>query len=108
MLRDLVGAAVGAASDMALVGSTNAEEPVAASVERTDADVLIVGVPDGLGTSALEALLYDRPRLTLLTIGANGRATALHELRPHTVALGDVSPSELLEAIRASRHSRAH
>jgi DNA-binding NarL/FixJ family response regulator len=106
IMRELVGSAVTDAPDITLVGSADGREAIAASLDRTKAEVLIVGVPDERARAAFEAMLYQRPRLTLLTIGANGRSSALHELRPHTVTLGDVSPAELVEAIRAS--ARAH
>jgi DNA-binding NarL/FixJ family response regulator len=106
MLREVIDGAIGEAPDMHVVGSVGEREPVATSLDRTDADVLIIGVSDEGGSATLDALLYERPRVTLLTIGANGRSTALHELRPHSVSLGDVSPRGLVDAIRASVHGR--
>jgi DNA-binding NarL/FixJ family response regulator len=106
MLRELVGAAVTEAPDISLVGDVDAGDEIAASLDRTDADVLIVSVPDERARASFEPLLYRNPRLTLLTIGANGRSVALHELRPHTVTLGDVSPTELVAAIRESARAR--
>ncbi|MDB4881900.1 MAG: hypothetical protein JWL95_666 [Gemmatimonadetes bacterium] len=106
MLRELIDGAIAEAPDMDVVGTVDEREQVSSSLERTDADVLIVGVPDDGVSATIESLLYRRPRLTLLTIGANGRSTALHELRPHTVSLGDVSPRGLLDAIRVSARGR--
>jgi DNA-binding NarL/FixJ family response regulator len=107
MMRELVGAAVSGAPDITLVGSAHGGEPLAASLDRTTADVLIVGVPHNGISSTIDSLLYDHPRLTLLTIGEHGRSTELHELRPHSIALGEVSPTELVDAIRASARAKA-
>ena len=106
MMRELVGAAVSDAPDITLVGSSQNGEPLAASLNRARADVLIVEARDEGISSNFDALLYDHPRLTLLTIGEHGRSTALHELRPHTLALGEVSPTELVDAIRASARAK--
>jgi len=105
MLREMLESAVGEAEDMSVVGTVDDATQLAASVARTDADVLVVGVGDD--GAALERILYDRPRLILLAIGGNGRSTDLHELRPHQVALGDVSPGQLVEAIRVSARAKA-
>ena len=107
MMRELVGAAVSDAPDITLVGSAQSGEPLAASLDRTTADVLIVGVPEEGFSWNVDTLLYEHPRLTLLMIGEDGRSTALHELRPHTLALGEVSPTELVDAIRASARAKA-
>ena len=106
MMRELVGAAVSDAPDITLVDSGQGGEPLSASLDRTRADVLIVGIQDERLSSSFDALLYDHTRLALLTIAEHGRSTELHELRPHTVALGDVSPTELVDAIRSSARGK--
>lgn len=102
ILRELIDGAIGETADMAVVGTVEAPERVASSLERTKADVLIIGTPGDADSVQLQSLLYTQPRLRLVTIGGDGRSTALHELRPFTIALGDVSPDVLLDAIRAS------
>lgn len=105
MMRELVGTAVSDAPDITLVDPTE-REPLADSLDRTRADVLILSVASEREPASIDALLYDHPRLTLLTIGEHGRATDLHELRPHTTALGQVSPNELVAAIRESARAK--
>jgi DNA-binding NarL/FixJ family response regulator len=102
LLRELIDGAIGETADIAVVGTVGVREKLAASLEQTNADVLIIGVPDDADGVRLQSLLYDRPRLRLVTIGDAGRSTALHELRPITIPLGDVAPAALLDAIRAS------
>ena len=102
LLRELIDGAIGETADIAVVGTVGAREKLATSIEQTKADVLIIGVPDDADSVQLESLLYERPRLRLVTIGDAGRSTALHELRPITIPLGDVAPEALLDAIRAS------
>lgn len=102
ILRELIDGAIAETADMTVVGAVDSRERVASSLERTMADVLIIGAPDDAASVQLQSLLYMRPRLRLVTIGHDGRSTALHQLRPFTVSLGDVSPDVLLDAIRAS------
>jgi hypothetical protein len=106
MLRELIGAVVGAAPDMSLVEGSVALAPDSPGGGSQDADVLIVSVPGDTRAAQLESLLYARPHMTLLAIGQNGRATTLYELRPHKVALGDVSPQALVDAIRGAVHAK--
>jgi hypothetical protein len=106
MLRELIGAAVRAAPDMSLVEDAVALTPDASSSSSQNADVMIVSVSSDTPAAQLESLLYARPHMTLLAIGQNGRATTLYELRPHRVALGDVSPQVLVDAIRGAVHAK--
>ena len=106
MLRELIGAVVDAAPDMSLVEGSVVLTPDSADSHSQDADVLIVSVSGDTRGPQLESLLYARPHMTLLAIGQNGRATTLYELRPHAVALGDVSPQALVDAIRSAVHAK--
>lgn len=47
-------------------------------------------------------LLYRHRRIKVLEIFAKGRDGSLCEMRPRRVALGEMSPLRLLEAIRRS------
>jgi DNA-binding NarL/FixJ family response regulator len=102
LLRELIDGAIGATSDIAVVGTVDAREQMASSLERTKADVLIIRGRGEADSEEIEALLYAQPRLRLVTIGDAGRSSALHALRPITISLGDVAPEALLDAIRAS------
>jgi DNA-binding NarL/FixJ family response regulator len=106
LLRELIDGAIAATADIAVVGTVvgtvAAHDQVASSLEHAKADVLIIGMPDDADSEQIERLLYEQPRLRLVTIGNAGRSTALHELRPITIQLGDVAPEALLDAIRAS------
>ena len=53
-------------------------------------------------TTDYDCLLYERPRLKILTISADGRYGFLHKLMPEVMPLGEVSPGVLVEAIRST------
>jgi hypothetical protein len=107
LLRDLIGAAIGDAPDMSLVDGDGVGVDETPPFDLSNADVLIVGVRDDGTTELFEPLLYAQPHMTLLAIGFNGRSATLYELRPHKVALGDVLPGGLIDAIRASARAKA-
>ena len=92
LLRDLVEQRVAAQPDMELGGRL--AEPSA-----DDPDVVVCG---GAG----HGLLAGRTRLKVLGIDEGGRA-CLYELREHAVPIGEVSPDQVVDAIRAHAGSRA-
>jgi len=59
---------------------------------------------DGLAEALapFRALLHARPRLKNLAVAADGRDLVLHELRPRAEPFGEVSPTDLLQAIRSA------
>jgi DNA-binding NarL/FixJ family response regulator len=66
-------------------------------------DVVILEQRHRPGTAALEPMLSAYPRLKVLAITDEGRESYLYELRPHEVALGQLSAATLLGAVRASQ-----
>jgi DNA-binding NarL/FixJ family response regulator len=101
MLREIIESVVAGQSDMSIVGSLPTREPVIAALEKTPADVVIVGLRKAETAADLTPLLYERPRLKLLAISGDGGTTTIYELRPYSTALFDVSPTGLVDAIRA-------
>ena len=73
---------------------------LACAVGSTRADVVIAG-PDPSGSGeGFDTLLERYPRLKVFAVSRGGKATAFHEMRPHRVPLGELSPAGLLTAIR--------
>jgi len=69
-------------------------------VKTTSADVVIMALHRAESPSVLDGLLYECPKVKVLATTTDGRGTFSRELRPNEVALGDLSPEHLLEAIR--------
>jgi hypothetical protein len=44
-------------------------------------------------------LLEEGPRVRVLSVGDDGAQTTLYELRPHEVALGELSPKRLVSVM---------
>jgi hypothetical protein len=103
MLREIIESAIGGAPDMSVVDSPvrgGSYEPTETSFDDVEADVLIV--QDGRATAELESFLYRHPSMQLIAIDDDGRFTSLYELRPHHVALGNLSPQGLVDTIRGA------
>ncbi|MEP6732535.1 MAG: hypothetical protein ABJE10_17960 [bacterium] len=107
MLSEIIESVVEGQEDMSIVGAIDTRDRVLATLETTHADVVIVGLRSAETTTALDPVLYDRPRLKLLAISGDGRSSYLYELKPYCKPLGDVSPSGLVDAIRAMAGSEA-
>jgi DNA-binding NarL/FixJ family response regulator len=100
LLREIVGEAVDREPDLELVGEHEAAVDVRAAVEHDKADFVIVGADSAAG-ERVRALVGGAPGLRALELRACGKESVLYELRPHRVALGEISPATLLQTIRA-------
>jgi DNA-binding NarL/FixJ family response regulator len=101
MLREIIREVVSPESDMEVAGEFSGTTDLLEAVERTRADFVITGTEDA-DVAGVGRLLRMRPRLKVLAVAADGRQTYLYELRPQKVHLGEVSPQNLLDAIRSA------
>ena len=67
---------------------------------RETGATVVVGADRHLTCAQVSALLEDLPRSRVFILTPDARMTWLYELRPERVALGEVSPERLAEAIR--------
>jgi len=102
MLGEIVRKVLGTAADLEIVDTVASLEELGSALAVHAADVVIAGVsrPDGRGK--FDALLRAHPAVRVFSLESDGRETVLYELRPHSVALGNVSPEALVAAIRAT------
>lgn len=107
MMREIVTTTLGAQPDMHVVATVEAEDTLADAVVRTQADVVVVGLAPNASPTTYDDLLYQHPRLRVLMVTDDGRGALLSALRPQQVAIDDVSPAGLVEAIRASANAEA-
>jgi len=107
MLRDILCSAMNGESDLAVVCRLAEGETLLDAVQRTQPEVVVLG----LGTErspAVGELLGAHPYMKVLTVSADGRLAAVHDLRRHVDHLGEASPGELLSAIRAAVSAPGH
>ena len=102
LIADVIRGTLSKQSDMQLVDEKRAANDLLLSGRSSAPDVLIVGLDDSAIPAFCAPLLYGNPYLKVLAVSTTDQETALYELRPHRVALGNVTPSGLVDAIRGT------
>lgn len=98
--RELIERAVAAEPDMVVVGSTPDVDELAPALSSSDPEFVILGlVGAGLPASA-ERVLDEHARLKMLGVEVREGTAILYELRPERAELGEVSPADVVAAIR--------
>ncbi len=99
---EMVERAVVHSHDMDVVGRTSSLDELVDLARATDPDVVIVGLHDDELPPACLELLLERPRVKVLAIEERAGRARLYELRPEQVEIGEVSPDEVVDTIRAA------
>jgi DNA-binding NarL/FixJ family response regulator len=103
MLFQIVSAVVAQSSESILVGRVDTGEEMASRIRSTQADVLMMQVNDPESGHTVWPLLYRFPTLKVVTIASSGRKGFVHELRPLSRPLAELSA----EALHAALHSES-
>jgi DNA-binding NarL/FixJ family response regulator len=98
----MVEGAVARQRDMDVVGAAASLDELLDLARDTDADVAVVGLHDGALPQACLELLLERPRMKVLGIEEHEGRAYLYELRPEQVEIGEASPAEVVDTIRAA------
>ena len=99
LMLDILHHVVAAQPDMAIVGTVdNGGLPIA--IQRTRADVVVVGHETQSERDLYLSLLLRRPQLKVLAIAEDGKSGWVYELRPRRARLGKISARSLATAIR--------
>jgi DNA-binding NarL/FixJ family response regulator len=101
LMRDVIQYSISTQSDMEVLG----EENVGASSALgriTAPDVVILGTTQAEHMENAAEVLLRWPRTQVLMIEVDGRVSALYELTLRKSLLGEMSPAELVDAIRVS------
>jgi DNA-binding NarL/FixJ family response regulator len=101
LTREIIGVMLEQHSDMIIVAEAATPADVVAAAVRNHADAAIVGLPGAELPEHYASLLHQAPALRLLALEREGEHAFLFVLRPYRVALGEVSPGQLADAIRA-------
>jgi DNA-binding NarL/FixJ family response regulator len=102
LLRQILTEVLEVQSDMEVVGSAALSESLEQTIEQTGPDVIVIGRDD---PEVAEGLLARRPPLAVIAVTGDAKESQYYELRPHRVGLGEISPGELVEAIRQAMRS---
>jgi DNA-binding NarL/FixJ family response regulator len=99
ILREILEDAITSQSDMEVMEGLVDRPPVEYPVPP---DVVIVGGNDSQPAAGARALLTRWPRACVLVITARGHRVLMYQLRPRSTDLGEMSPNELIQAIRSA------
>jgi chemotaxis response regulator CheB len=102
MLHDIITDTIAPQPDIDIVGKGMTEMDLLDAAEQTNADIVITVRNAATEGKDYDDLLYRHGRIKVLEISAEGGYGSLCEMRPRRVALGEMSPLRLLEAIRGS------
>ena len=104
MLVEILTAALAEEPDVELLGDVPSLNALKRIVGRGEVDVVIMGVSDNeLAASHFD--LFDADcRVRILALAHEGRNASLYELRPYRTVLGQGSPQELMQTVRAQVH----
>ena len=100
MLREILEQAILSDPDMEVIS-----EPVMAAPTEDQLrppDVVVAGISDAEPAASARELLARWPHSHLLIITARGHRVFRYEPRPRGVDLGEMSPAQLVDAIRAA------
>ena len=110
MLRDILEQAISSQPDMVVIREPAAPDPHPSGA--LPPDVVVVSVSDSDPGAGARELLSRWPGSRALVIAAHGHQVFKYDLQPRRVDLGEMSPEQLLQAIRAAtrpeRKSHAH
>jgi DNA-binding NarL/FixJ family response regulator len=99
MLRDILEQAISNQPDMEVIAEPAAPAPVE---RRASPDVIVVDVSYSDPGEGARALLFRWPTSHALMIAAHGQRVVRYELEPRGVDLGEMSPDQLVQAIRSA------
>jgi len=99
MLRDIVIHLLASDPEVEVVEGESGPS-LETAVARSGASVVLLSGTGELSPAGMLAL-YTYPRLRLVVVRPDGRAAAIWRLRPMRVDVADVSPAELLDAVRS-------
>lgn len=106
MLRDILDRAIANAPDMETVPESPVPTEEAVGRQPPQPDVVIVGVRDSEPTEGASALLNRWPGSQVFMLTAHGRKAVMYRLVPHETDMGEMSPDQLVEAIRSCVRDR--
>lgn len=98
LLSDLISGAMANHSDIEILHEVDLA-PLES--KRESPDVVIVGRAESHGDYAASVLLARWPQSLVVAIASGGRGVLMYELKPMKMPVGDLSPNELVDAIRA-------
>ena len=101
VLGDIVRREAAAGGGVTFVGELDTADDLLPRLRRTPAEVVLFALRKAGAPRIFFEILAERPATRVLAVEDDGRRASLYEMRPHRVALGEVSASELVQHIHS-------
>lgn len=108
LLVQAVAGAISQSHESEVVRANDDSDNVATQVRSSQADVVMMPVSEQPDAEAVWPLLYQFPRLKVVTISRNGDGGFVHELRPIVRTLHELSANALNAALRGDGAGAVH
>jgi hypothetical protein len=102
MLVDIITNIIAPQPDMDIVHEGGSTADLLDAARQSSADIVITVHGVATARKDYDDLLYSDRHIKVIEIFAEGRLGSLYVMQPRRVALGEMSPPRLLEAIRGS------
>ena len=108
MLVSIVTAALAQASDMVFAGQIGERDDLVSEIRLKRADRVMLQATQPGNIDEFVPLLQEFPKLKVVAITSDGSSGFLHELRPFSMRLTELSADVLQSALRAGSERRPH
>jgi len=108
ILSGIVTAALEESPDITIAGVTGESKDLAAAVGSAQADAVVIQVAEPGEAGLFRPLLLSFPALKVIAITYDGKGGFLHELRPWSMQLVELSTATLLAALQAGPAESMH
>jgi DNA-binding NarL/FixJ family response regulator len=100
MLTAIITAALEQSPDMTIAGVASERDDLAALVRSAQVDVVVIQAAEPGDSGRFRPLLLSFPALKVIAITSDGKGGFLHEMRPWSMQLVELSAATLLSALR--------
>jgi DNA-binding NarL/FixJ family response regulator len=108
MLTGIVTAALEQSPDITIAGVASASNDLAVQVRSLQADAVVIQVAEPGESGLFRPLLLSFPTLKVIAISSDGKGGFLHEMRPRSMRLVELSAATLLAALQAGPAQSMH
>jgi chemotaxis response regulator CheB len=108
MLTGIVTAALEQSPDITIAGVASESNDLAVQVSSARADAVVIQVTEPRESGRFRPLLLSFPALKVIAISSDGKGGFLHEMRPWSMRLVELSAATLLAALQAGPAQSMH
>lgn len=110
LLGDIIRETLAGQDDLEIVAEVSADDDVIRTAQRTAANVGLVAIQpnDTRRVLALVGAMVEYPTLLLIALTNDARFGYVYHLQPRAVAIADLSPASLVDAMRGVHPEGVH